>query len=159
MGLSAWPRSRWVAELARFWNADDRVIERYGRLLAELFSYEQIRLDEPKLEPLLVHKETTSEERKRFNTILCKIHELLGDAPLGMDAFQLTSALQKKSSISPAFSIDEIPTVIGLCSTAEVFDGDFTGYGLNTSETVQIRRFGFLQSTALPCITETYCGR
>jgi hypothetical protein len=116
VGLPTWTRTQWLDELSKTWRIPvERLTERY-RLLAEIFGYRAVRLDNPALDSLIVKESTPPTEVRRTTKLVSKLHDLLatGDA---MDAFTIAKSLIKDGHT--VRGVDEISALVELCSTAE----------------------------------------
>jgi hypothetical protein len=116
VALPAWTKTRWLEELSETWRvASDALSKRY-RLLAEIFGYRAVRSDNHVLDPLIVRQSTGSARVRRLTTVIGKLHELLSGGDV-MDAFAIAKSLIKSGVV--VSSVDEVPSLIELCSTAE----------------------------------------
>jgi len=116
LALPAWTRTRWLDELSETWCVPvDRLAERY-RLLAEIFGYRAVRLDEPILDSLIVRELTATSEVRRMTKLVSGLHDLLksGEA---MDTFSIAKLLIKNGHALRG--VDEVSALVDLCSSAE----------------------------------------
>ncbi len=122
LDLSAWRASRWRNELVQLWNIQDRELQRHERLVMALLGFEERRLDHGRLEPLVFDSNTPDKEKRRVMDLVHAIHDVLAANNPGLDSFGLAVLLKKTTE--DFADLDEIPTLIELCSTVESIGGD-----------------------------------
>jgi hypothetical protein len=124
VGLIAWLRDRWIEELARIWNVAIDQIRPHYALLGELLSYEEEQPDNRVLQPFLIHKSAPTKQVKRLRTAVDAIHEILSDQVLGYEGFELVRLVNERLSGARFISVEELPPLIELCSSAEAKGDD-----------------------------------
>ncbi len=117
LGLPAWPESRWIAELAQLWSVSAARIERYLRLLVEIFGYRRVRAERAPLEALIFDDATLKAESKRVAALVEAVHAVLEANGAGLDSFELAVALKKAGQ--KFAGLEEVPSLVQLCPTVE----------------------------------------
>ena len=116
VALPAWTKTGWLRELSETWRVPPDVLSKRYRLLAELFGYRAVRFDDSTLDALIVKQSMAPAEVRRLTAAIANLHVLLSDGDV-MDSFTIAKSLVKKGATLP--SLDEVPSLVDLCSSAE----------------------------------------
>ena len=116
VALPAWTRTRWLRELSETWGIPSNEIRKRYRLLAEIFGYRAVRLENRLLDPLIVKQFSAPAEVRRLADAVSKLHDMLSAGDVA-DTFTIAKWLLKKDI--QLSSVDEVPSLVELCSTAE----------------------------------------
>ena len=116
VALPAWTKTGWLDELSETWRVPSANLGKRYRLLAEIFGYRAIRLENRLLDPLIVKQSVASAKIRRLAAAVSQLNELLSAGDV-LDAFTIAKSLIK-SGVDLS-SVDEVPSLVELCSTAE----------------------------------------
>lgn len=117
LGISGWRSSVWRGELTNLWGIKEAVLNRHFRLVTALLGFEEKQLEHDGLESLIFDEQTDDKEQRRIVRLVGALHDLLLQNNLGLDSFGIAMALKK--SDRDFQDLEEIPTLVELCSSLE----------------------------------------